>query len=177
MLYRFQIELSDIDRGVYQSLDFRVVQHPSENAAYLLTRVFAYVLSFEEGIEFSAVGLGDPEAPALTVKNASGAILLWIEIGNPSAKKLHKATKQAKQVRVFTYKSAKVLLEELQANEIHKAESIEIFALDSKVLERLEKNLAKNNRWSILHQQGNVDVNTGSEDFVFELKEFNLQKS
>lgn len=176
MLYRFQIELSDIDRGIYQSLDFRVVQHPSENAAYLLTRVLAYALSFEEGLEFSSVGLGDPEAAALALKNDNGAFLLWIEIGNPSAKKLHKATKVAKQVRVYTYKSPKVLLDEMQANEIHKAESIQIFSIDPKILEKIEKHLAKNNRWSILHQQGSVDLNTGTEDLGFEVKEFKFQK-
>lgn len=175
MLYRFQIELSDVDRGVYQSLDFRVVQHPSENAAYLLSRVLAYALSYEEGIEFSAAGLGDPEAPALLVKTHNDSISLWIEIGNPSAKKLHKANKVAKQLRIYTYKSAKVLLDEMRANEIHKVESIQIFALDAKVLERIEKQLQKNNRWSLLHQQGRLDINCGSEDFAMEVQPFKIE--
>ena len=54
MLYRFLIELSDIDRSVYKSLDFRVAQHPSEIAPYLLSRVLAYALSYQEGLEFAS---------------------------------------------------------------------------------------------------------------------------
>jgi hypothetical protein len=38
-MYHRQIELSDVDRGVYESLDLRVARHPSESARYLLMRV------------------------------------------------------------------------------------------------------------------------------------------
>lgn len=86
MLYRFQIELSDIDRGVYETLDFRAALHPSEAAPYLLSRVLAYVLTYQEGLEFSPGGLADPEAPALRLLGNHNAIDLWIEIGNPSAR-------------------------------------------------------------------------------------------
>jgi uncharacterized protein YaeQ len=105
MLYRFQIELSDIDRGVYESLDFRVAQHPSETYPYMLSRVLAYCLTYQEGLEFTPGGLADPEAPALRKLGHHNSIDLWIEIGNPSARKLHKASKAAKEVSVFTYKT------------------------------------------------------------------------
>ena len=62
-LFRFKIELSDLEKGSYQSLDFRAAQHPSESLTYLLTRVLAYCLSYEEDLEFSAGGLADPDSP------------------------------------------------------------------------------------------------------------------
>ena len=65
MLYRFLIDLSDVDRNIYQTLDFRIAQHPSEIPAYLLTRVLAYALQYQEGLEFSAAGLSDPDAAAI----------------------------------------------------------------------------------------------------------------
>ena len=64
-LYRFKLSVSDVDRGFYENLDFRVAMHPSENEAYLLSRVLAYALNYESGLEFS-VGLCDPDEPALT---------------------------------------------------------------------------------------------------------------
>ncbi len=176
MLYRFTIELSDIDRNIYQTLEFRVAQHPSEIPIYLLTKVLAYVLSFEDGLEFSGSGLSDPEAPALKLTSPTGANLLWIEIGNPSAKKLHKANKNARKVVVYTYKSAEVLMEDIRNNDVFKAEEIEIFSIDSKFLTALEKQLDKNNRWSILHQQGNIDINTGKESFLTEVKKQMVKK-
>ncbi len=176
MLYRFSVELSDIDRGLYQTLDFRIAQHPSEVATYLLTRVLAYVLSYEEGLEFSGAGLSDPDAPAMKVVGLNGNVNLWIEIGNTSAKKLHKAAKTAKRVVVYTYKSADVLTEDIKNNEVYRSDEFEIYAIDPKFLTGLENGLDKNNRWSILHQQGTVDINTGKESYMTEIKKFMVKK-
>ena len=76
-VYHFQIELSDVDRGVYQSLDLRVARHPSESTPYLLTRVIAYALLFEEGIAFTK-GLSTSEEPALWVKDLQGRGVLRV---------------------------------------------------------------------------------------------------
>jgi uncharacterized protein YaeQ len=158
MLYRFQIELSDIDRGVYESLDFRVAMHPSETAAYLLTRTLAYCLSYRPGLEFSPKGLADPDAPALLVTGQAGSIELWIEIGNPSARKLHKASKAAREVMVFTYKNPELLRIEIAAGDVHRAAEIKIQAFKASALEQLERGLEKNNRWSVLVQDGAIGV-------------------
>ncbi len=162
LLYRFQIELSDVDRGIYKSLDFRISQHPSETLTYLLTRVLAYSLSFQDSLEFSASGLSDPDTPAMQVKGPHENIELWVEIGNPSAKKLHKACKVAKVVVVYTYKSVQVLIEDIQKNNVHRAKEIQIFYIDPKFLSLLENKIQKNNRWSILYQDGHLDVSVDS---------------
>ncbi len=174
MLYRFRLELSDIDRAVYETLDFRVAQHPSETAPYLLSRILAYALVYKDGLEFTPSGLGDPEAPALWSKGVHGALELWVEIGNPSARKLHKATKAAKQVLVFTYKSAEVLLQEIKSQDVHRAREIQVFAFDPKFLQALEQGLEKNNRWSVLQQQGRLDIDTGTSSFSTEVRKFHV---
>lgn len=170
MLYRFQIDFSDIDRGVYESLDFRVAQHPSETHPYMLSRVLAYCLAYQEGLEFTPGGLGDPEAPALRKMGNHNSIDLWIEIGNPSARKLHKATKAAKEVRVFTYKNPEVLLNEIKNNEVHRANEIQIVAFESKFLEALSDKLEKNNRWTLLVQQGQLNLTNEEETFTSEIQ-------
>ncbi len=172
MLYRFQIELSNIDRGIYQSLDFRVAQHPSEAIPYLLTRTLAYSLSYQSGLEFSSKGLSDPEGPALQVITDNGALDLWIEIGNPSARKLHKANKAARQVIVYTYKSAEVLILDIQNNDVHKADQIQIYAFDPKILLELESYLEKNNRWGVLLQDGRLSIEIGGKSIAMEVKKY-----
>lgn len=163
MLYRFQIELSDVDRNVYETLDFRVAMHPSEAATYLLTRVLAFALTYQENLEFTPGGLSDPEAPALRMLGHHNSIDLWIEIGNPSARKLHKASKAAKKVMVFTYKNPEVFLEEMRNNEVHRAHEIDLYAFEPKFLESLSALLEKNNRWSILFQQGRLDIHCADQ--------------
>jgi uncharacterized protein YaeQ len=68
-IYSFAINLSDLDRNVYQALAFRVAKHPSETDAYLLTRVLAYCLEYREGLNFSKGGcptLTHPRSPCTT---------------------------------------------------------------------------------------------------------------
>ena len=165
MLYRFQIELSDVDRGIYETLDFRVSQHPSETHPYLLSRVFAYCLAYQEGLEFAPGGLSDPEAPTLRKLGSMNSIDTWIEIGNPSARKLHKATKSAKNVMVFTYKNPTVLLNEINSEQVHRKYELELYAFDPKFLDAVAEFLEKNNRWSLLAQQGQMDLNFGEHSF------------
>ena len=88
-IYTFDIELADSDRHIYESLALRVARHPSETEAYLVTRVLAYALEFTEGIEFSR-GLGDPDELAILVRDLTGAIPSWIDVGTPDAARLHR---------------------------------------------------------------------------------------
>ncbi|MBW8888008.1 MAG: YaeQ family protein [Fibrobacteres bacterium] len=168
-LHRFQIDFSDIDRGVYKAFDLRLARHPSESETYLLTRLIAYILNDREYLEFSPGGLSDPDAPCIQAATPHGEILLWIEIGNPSARKLHKASKAARQVRVYTYKDVRVLLEEIRGNKVHKAETIEVFSLEAKFLEGLAPSLERTNKWSLLHQEGTLTVTIGNDSSSCEL--------
>jgi uncharacterized protein YaeQ len=97
-IHNFDIELADADRHVYESLALRVARHPSESEEYLVTRVLAYVLELTEGIEFSR-GVSDPEEPTLAVRDLTGAITTWIEIGTPDAARLHIAALTARLER------------------------------------------------------------------------------
>src|SRR5216117_7836 len=143
-IYNFDIELADADRRVYESLALRVARHPSESAEYLVTRVLAYVLEFAEGIEFSR-GVSEPEEPAIAIRDLTGAITTWIEIGAPDAARLHKASKAAARVAVYTHKDPQQLLRNLAGERIHRAESIELYVVDRALVnalaERLERRL------------------------------------
>ncbi len=172
MLYRFQIDLSDIDKGNYQTLDFRVALHPSESMPYLLTRVLAFALNYQDGLEFSPDGLGNSDSSALRKLGHNGETILSIEIGNPSARRLHKTSKFAKTVKVYTYKSAQVVIDEIRNNEVYKSEQIEIFELDPIFLKQLEGIIEKNNRWSLVSQQGQIDVTYAKQSISGQIKQF-----
>ena len=90
-VYNFDVTLSDVDRGVYETLAIRAACHPSETIEYLLTRVLAYCLEYTEGITFSK-GLAEPDEPAVLVRDLTGRITGWIEVGAPDADRLHKAS-------------------------------------------------------------------------------------
>ena len=104
-IYTFDIELADSDRAVYETLNLRVAQHPSETPDYLITRVLAYCLEFSEGIAFSK-GLSDPDEPAICVRDLTGALQVWVDIGLPEPERVHRASKAAPRVAVYTHKDA-----------------------------------------------------------------------
>jgi len=135
-IYTFDIDLADHDRGVYETLALRVARHPSESEDYLLTRVLAYLLEYTEGIEFSTGGLSNPDEPAILVKDLTGRVQAWIEIGTPDPDRLHRASKAAPRVAVYVQRDPSQFLGRLAGERIHRAEALEIWAVDPARLER-----------------------------------------
>jgi uncharacterized protein YaeQ len=137
-LYHWQVALSDIDRGVYEALDLRLARHPSESMRYLLTRTLAYCLCYEDGIRFSKAGLSAAEEPPVAVYDPTGRLLSWIDIGTPTAERLHKATKAAAKVALFTHSDLLALKREVRTRPIHRAQEIALWRIEPRFLEDLE---------------------------------------
>jgi uncharacterized protein YaeQ len=162
-VYHLQIELSDVDRGVYESLDLRIARHPSESMPYLLTRTLAYALLYEEGIAFSKGGLSSADEVPLAVRDLQGNLRVWIEIGTPSAERLHKASKASPRVVVFTQHDPRLLLNQAGAGDIHKGDRIEIYALEPRFLDQLGALTDRNARWTVLRNDGMLYVTVGEK--------------
>jgi uncharacterized protein YaeQ len=162
-IHNIHIDLNDADRGVYESLDLRVARHPSESEEYLVTRVLAYALEFTAGIAFSSGGLSDADSPPITVRDPTGAITLWIEIGNPDAARLHKASKAAPRVAVYTHKSVERLLENLAGARIHRAGALEIHAIDRTLVAGLASRLDRRMTLALSVNDRELFVSLGAE--------------
>lgn len=156
-LYHLQIALSDVDRGVYEALDLRVARHPSENMRHMLARVVAYALLFEEGIAFGK-GLADADEPALSVRTLTGDLVTWVDVGTPSPERLHRASKAARRVVVFTQHDPALLVRQARGKVIHRREAIEIFALEPSFLDALEAVTERNARWELVRSDGRLYV-------------------
>ena len=135
-MYVFEIQLAHVDRGVYETVQLRLPMHPSESAEYFVTRLLAYCLEYTEGIAFSR-GISDPDEPSLAVRDLTGALKVWIEIGAPDAARLHKASKAARRVVVYTHKDPAQLQRQVAGERIHKSESIELYAIDRDLIDAI----------------------------------------
>ena len=158
-MYHLKISLSDVDRGVYQPIDLRLARHPSETARYLLTRALAYCLCFEEGIAFSK-GLSTADEPAVWIKDLQGTTTTWIEVGAPSADRLHKAKKATPRVVVFTSQDLSLLQKEWATRAIHQADKIEVYTLAPAFLDALDDATDRNSAWELTHTDGQLYVTT-----------------
>lgn len=147
-IYNVTIDLSDIDRGVYESLDLRLAMHPSESEEYLVTRLLAYCLEFTEGIEFTA-GLSNGDDPAIVVRDLTGRLLTWIEVGTPDADRLHRASKLAERVAVYTHRDLRNVLSQLQGRKIHRAAEIPIYTFGRGFIDEFASRLERRMRMSL----------------------------
>ena len=161
-IYNFDIQLSDVDRNLYETLALRVAQHPSETAEYLVTRVLAYCLEYADGIAFSK-GLAEPDEPAVVVRDLTGALRAWIEIGSPDADRLHKASKASPRVPVYTYKDGAQLVRQLAGARIHRAESIEINAFDRGLIDTLVSHLDRRTAFELAVTDRHLYLTIGGE--------------
>ena len=161
-LYNFDIELADNDRNVYESLALRVAQHPSESDEYLIARVLAYVLEFAEGIEFSR-GVSDPDDPAIAIRDRTGVITTWIDVGTPDAERLHKASKAAERVAVYTHKDPAQFLKQLAGQRIHRADALELYAIERALIGALVQRLERRVAFSVSVTDRELYLSIGSD--------------
>ena len=159
-VYNFEIELADSDRLVYESLALRVARHPSESEEYLVTRVLAYALEYTEGITFSR-GLSEPDEPPIAVRDLTGTLRAWIDIGSPDAARLHKAAKAAPRVAVYTHKDPAQLIRNLAGERIHRAEALELYAVDRALVAALAGRLERRMAFSLSINERDLYLSIG----------------
>jgi uncharacterized protein YaeQ len=167
-LHTLRISLNDSDRGVYESLELRVARHPSETLPYMLSRTIAYCLYWEADIEFSR-GLSTTDEPAVWVKTPDGRIKLWIDVGHPSAARLHKASKAAERVVVCTFQDPAAFQRTLAGERIHRGQDIELVGLPSELLGPLEAQVERRMAWELTVAGGQLYLTTEGQNLSGEL--------
>jgi uncharacterized protein YaeQ len=158
----FEIELANSDSGVYESLRLRVARHPSETLEHLLTRVLAYCLEYTEGIAFSD-GLSEPDEPAIAVRDLTGMLKVWIDVGAPEAMRLHRASKAAPRVAVYTHHDAERYWGSLAGERIHRASAIELYGLDRALVAALVGRLDRRTAFELSVADGMLYLTIGGE--------------
>ena len=172
-LYNFEINLSDVDRNVYETVAFKAAQQPSETDDFLIARVLAYALEYTEGIGFSG-GIAEADQPAIFVRDLTGALQTWIDVGVPDAARLHKASKAAKRVAVYTHKDPRTLLKALSGEKIHRAEALELYALDRDLIAGLVAKLDRRMRFDLSVTDRHLFVSIGGETVSGEVEKLVL---
>jgi uncharacterized protein YaeQ len=160
LMYTFAIQLADNDRGVYDDLTLRVARHPSETDAYMVTRVLAYCLEYVEGIAFSE-GISSTDEPAVLVRDATGRLTTWIEVGAPDAERLHFASKLADRTTIYTHRDPQKVIGAWAGKRIHQLEQITLQSFDSGFVDAVVAALERRNTMtvSVVERQLYLDVN------------------
>ncbi|MCC7416192.1 MAG: YaeQ family protein [Acidobacteria bacterium] len=161
-IHRFDIDLADADRQVYETLGLQAARHPSESAPHLIARVLAYALELTEGIAFSR-GVSDAEEPAIVVRDLTGACRAWIEVGTPEAARLHRAGKVSPRVAVYAHKDPARFLSRLAGERIHRVHALELYALDRDLIAGLVARLDRRMAFALAVVERELFVSIGDD--------------
>jgi uncharacterized protein YaeQ len=174
-MYVFTVRIADADRNIYESLTLRVARHPSEAAEYLVTRVLAYCLEYADGISFSK-GLSDPDDPAIGIRDLTGALQSWIDIGAPEAARLHKAGKAARRVAVYAHREVMPWLARLAGERIHRADAVEIHVMDRDLVAALVQRLERRMDFDLSVAESTLYVSLGGETLTGTVQSRRLER-
>lgn len=159
-MHTFAVQLADVDRGVYEDLALRVARHPSETEAFMMTRVLAYCLEYEEGIAFGE-GISSTGEPAVVVRDLTGKLTVWIEVGAPDADRLHYASKLADRTVIYTHRDPGKVMAPWAGKRIHQADAITLHSFDPGFVEDAVKALGRRNTMtlSVTEREIYLDLN------------------
>lgn len=154
-IYRAGIQLSDIDRGLYESLQITVARHPSETEERLLARILAYALYYEPELAFTK-GVGAGDEPDLWSKGPDGRVRCWIEVGLPDAERLLKASRHSEQVVLCAFGSALPVWEKQHLPKLTGISNLTVISLDQAFLKLLTERLQRSISWSLTVTEGSL---------------------
>jgi len=101
-IYKADLNVADTDRHYYASHALTIARHPSETDERMMVRLLAFGLHGQEGLAFTK-GLSETDEPDVWLKDLTGAIKLWIEVGQPDERRILKACGRADEVVVYCY--------------------------------------------------------------------------
>ena len=153
-----ELQISDLDRHYYATHNLTVAQHPSETDERLMVRLLAFALFAEERLEFGR-GLSQDDEPDLWLKELTGEIDLWIDLGQPEEARIRKACGRSRHAVVVTYsgRSADIWWEK-NSNSLARSGNLTVIDIAAETVAQLTALMARTMRLNVMIQDGEVQV-------------------
>ncbi len=166
-IFKAALQIADMDRNYYQDHALTIARHPSETDERMMVRVLAFALNAAAGLAFGA-GLSAENEPDLWLKDPTGAIKLWIEVGLPDEKAIRRARGRSDSVRIYAYGGQRVRLwwDAIRDRQASGVSVLEVAPESSRGLAALAQ---RNMRLQCVIQDGVISITDGSEVVQAEL--------
>ncbi|GFO53899.1 hypothetical protein GMSM_09060 [Geomonas sp. Red276] len=168
-IYRASVNVSDLDRQVYEQLQTTAARHPSETEERLLARLLAYCLTYEEGASF-AKGVGSGDEPDIWSKEPDGRVRLWVEVGMPDPERLAKSCRHVERAVLFAFGPNLSRWLDQHLAKLAGCGNLTVVALDYAFLKGLAAGLQRVIDWSLTVTEGNLYLTVGGETVESALK-------
>jgi len=101
-IFRATLAVADMDRPYYGTHVLTLARHPSETDERMMVRMLAFALHADPALAFGR-GLAADDEPDLWLRDPTGTIDVWIDVGLPDERLLRKAAGRARAVVVYAY--------------------------------------------------------------------------
>lgn len=162
-VFKAEINISDLDRHYYGTHALTMARHPSETDERLMVRLLAFAFYADEALSFGR-GLSTEDEPALWRKDLTGAIDLWIDVGQPDEADIRRACGRAAQVVVLSYggRPAEVWWEGIQ-NKLSRLSNLAVLRLPRDVTQALADLAGRTMRLQVSIQDGSLWLTAGDQ--------------
>ena len=164
-IYRALIELSHVDRNVYGEHRLTIARHPSETLERMVVRLLAFGLRYDDGIEFGR-GVSATDEPDLWRREGDGRVIEWIEVGQPDAKRLIKASRKSGRCQLFVFGDGAERWREAQLADLNAPDNLGVARIDDAFIAEIVATVDRQLRWSMTIADGTLFLST--EDASFE---------
>lgn len=169
-IYKADLQIADMDRHYYADHALTLARHPSENDERMMVRVLMYALYAQEGIAFTK-GLFDVDEPEVWVKDLTGEIKLWIDIGQPDDARLRKACGRADQVIVVCVSSSCEIWWKGVAPKLTRLENLSVLQLPAETSQALAALTERSMQLQCMVQDGEIWISTATARVAVEIKQ------
>jgi uncharacterized protein YaeQ len=166
-VFKAQLQIADMDRSLYADHSLTLARHPSETDERLMMRLLAFALSVPAdtdrgALEFAA-GLSDTDEPDLWQKDLTGALVQWIEVGQPDDRRLAKACGRAERVRIWAYASSVPIWWSGIEGKVVRLANLEVWQVDAAESQALAALAERSMQLQVTVQEGHIWVGNGRE--------------
>jgi uncharacterized protein YaeQ len=170
-IYKAELQIADMDRNYYQEHILTLARHPSETDERMMVRLLAFALHANEALTFTK-GLFDTDEPDLWQKDLTGAIDLWVEVGQPDEKRLMKACGRAEKVIVYSYSATSNIWYKGIANKLERAKNLTVINIPAEASAQLEQLAKRNMQLQCTIQDGQIWLTDSVETVLIERETF-----
>jgi uncharacterized protein YaeQ len=173
-IYKAELQIADMDRNYYDTHLLTLARHPSETDERMMIRLLAFAIHATESLTFTK-GLFDTEEPDLWQKDLTGAIELWIEVGQPDDKRLMKACGRSEKVVVYSYSATSHIWFKQIANKLERAKNLSVINIPAEASEQLQKLAQRNMQLQCTIQDGQIWLTDSVNTVLIERDTFKAQ--
>ncbi len=163
-IYRVTLQVSDVDRGVYETIQTTAAQHPSETGERLVARLLALAIFHEPELAFTK-GLCAAAEPDIWVVGPDGRTQLWVEVGLPDADRIIKASRHAERVALLTCGKALANWDQQHLPKLEKIANLTVASVEQGFISAIVSRLERVIGWSITITEGTLYLAIGDTTY------------